>query len=139
MGNNELVRGYTGNTPWRGPGVWSICKIMKSGVFQTENDAAAGSQHPRGSSSGYPPGQTRGRSADMAGMVRKRLFNCEVIALLTASYLVATGLQILGEVFLSTPEEKASATWEYYGFLLLALGLISGSIFWLIRRFLNKK
>jgi hypothetical protein len=75
----------------------------------------------------------------MAGMVRKRLFNCEVIALLTASYLVATGLQILGEVFLSTPEEKASATWEYYGFLMLALGLISGSIFWLIRRFLNKK
>jgi hypothetical protein len=71
-------------------------------------------------------------------MVRKRLFNCEVIALLTASYLVVTGLQILAEVFLSAPEEKASATWEYYGFLSLALGLISGSIFWLIRRFLNK-
>jgi hypothetical protein len=72
-------------------------------------------------------------------MVRKRLFNCEVIALLTASYLVATGLLILAEVFLSTSDEKASATWEYYGFLSLALGLISGSIFWLIRRFLNKK
>jgi hypothetical protein len=72
-------------------------------------------------------------------MVRKRLFNCEVIALLTASYLVATGLQILAEVFLSTPAEKVSAAWEYYGFLLLAMGLISGSIFWLIRRFLNKK
>jgi hypothetical protein len=112
---------------------------VKSEVFQTENNATAGSQHPRGSSSGYPPGQGRGRLADMPGMVRKRLFNCEVIALLTASYLVATGLQILGEVFLSTPEEKASATWEYYGFLMLALGLISGSIFWLIRRFLNKK
>jgi hypothetical protein len=71
-------------------------------------------------------------------MVRKRLFNCEVIALLTASYLVATGLQILAEVFLSTLAEKAAGIGEDYGFLLLALGLISGSIFWLIRRFLNQ-
>ncbi|MGA2867654.1 MAG: hypothetical protein ABSF34_00645 [Verrucomicrobiota bacterium] len=72
-------------------------------------------------------------------MVRKRLFNCEVIALLTASYLIAIGLQILAQVFLPTQAERVPAAWEYYGFLLLALGLISGSIFWLIRRFLNKK
>ena len=71
-------------------------------------------------------------------MARKGLFNCEVIALLTASYLIAIGLQILAEVFLPTQAGKVSATWEYCGFLLLALGLISGSIFWLIRRFLKK-
>ncbi|MGC9943678.1 MAG: hypothetical protein ABSE48_17775 [Verrucomicrobiota bacterium] len=70
--------------------------------------------------------------------MRDQLINCEVIALVIASYLSSLGVLILLEVFASPAEDKAARAWEYYGFLSLALGLISGSVFWLIRRIINR-
>ena len=72
-------------------------------------------------------------------VMRERLFNCEVMALIIASYLISVGVLIFVEVFASPPEDKVPIAWEYCGFISLAMGLISGSVFWMIRRFLNKK
>lgn len=61
------------------------------------------------------------------------------MALIIASYLISVGALIFVQVFASTPEDKVSIAWEHCGFISLAMGLGSGTIFWLIRRFLNKK
>ena len=70
--------------------------------------------------------------------MRQRLFNCEVIALISGSYLTSLGVIILLEVFTSPSEDKWAKVWEHCGFLSLAVGLMSGSIFWLIRRSIHK-
>jgi hypothetical protein len=72
-------------------------------------------------------------------VMRQRLFNCEVITLVIASYLISLGVLILAKVFISPAAEKTPVAWEYYGFLSLAMGLVSGGVFWLIRRLLNKQ
>jgi hypothetical protein len=71
-------------------------------------------------------------------VMRERLFNYEVVALVISGYLVSFGVLTFAELLASPPGEKVPVAWEYCGLISLAVGLISGTVFWLIRRFLNK-
>jgi hypothetical protein len=71
--------------------------------------------------------------------MKDKLFNYEVIALVIASCLVSLGAMTLVQVFILPLENHLRMIWERCGFSALGLGLVSGSIFWLIRRAINKQ
>ncbi len=70
--------------------------------------------------------------------MRTKLFNCEVIALVIASCLLSLGIVASVQAIVTPVRNQITELWEHCALLSLALGLISGSAFWLIRRFLNR-
>jgi uncharacterized membrane-anchored protein len=70
--------------------------------------------------------------------MKTRLFNYEVITLVIASCLLSLGTVTLVQVLLSPMENHLAKMWEFCGLSSLVLGMVSGGIFWLIRRFLNR-
>jgi hypothetical protein len=71
-------------------------------------------------------------------VMKDRLFNCEVIALVIAGYWILHGVVLFVGALAPLPADQVPQVWVHHGFLSLTVGLFSAGIFWLVRHFLNK-